>query len=47
MDFEWQTHAAGDPSSPFHQLAVTHRKKHGEVHAKKRMFVILSSSLYA
>lgn len=28
MDFEWQTHAPTDATSPFHKFAMEHGNKH-------------------
>ncbi|EEH21456.1 hypothetical protein PABG_03672 [Paracoccidioides brasiliensis Pb03] len=44
MDFEWQTHAPGDATSPFYQLAMQYQNKHQD---KKRPFSIFDSPIKA
>lgn len=41
MDFEWQTHAPADVTSPFHKLAMEHNqngKKSIAIHVCKEMW---------
>jgi hypothetical protein len=39
MDFEWQTHAPADVTSPFHKLAMEHQNE------KKSMIAIISAKV--